>query len=105
MTRGKRLVGLVGQIQVIAVAVRNVTGRQRWSKLAEWLNGVSPHPTTDDAAGVLSGAIPREITLDGRSTLTIRVLPTLGCTQTLARRPRLSSLLATRWQIGGDSPR
>ena len=52
-TRGKRLVGLVGQIQVIAVAVRNVTGRQRWSKLAEWLNGVSPHPTTDDAAGVL----------------------------------------------------
>ena len=52
-TRGKRLVGLVGQIQVIAVAVRKVTGRQRWSKLAEWLNGVSPHPTTDDASGVL----------------------------------------------------
>ena len=37
VTRGKRLVVLVGQKKAVAIAVRNVTGRRRWSKLAEWL--------------------------------------------------------------------
>jgi exodeoxyribonuclease V alpha subunit len=37
ITRGKRLVVLVGQKKAIAIAVRNVSGRRRWSKLAEWL--------------------------------------------------------------------
>jgi exodeoxyribonuclease V alpha subunit len=37
VTRGKRLVVLVGQRKAIAVAVRNVSGRRRWSKLKEWL--------------------------------------------------------------------
>jgi exodeoxyribonuclease V alpha subunit len=37
VTRGKRLVVLVGQKKAIAIAVRNVSGRQRWSKLGEWL--------------------------------------------------------------------
>jgi len=37
VTRGKRLVVLVGQKNAIAIAVRNVSGRRRWSKLAEWL--------------------------------------------------------------------
>ena len=37
VTRGKRLVVLVGQRKAIAIAVRNVSGRRRWSKLAEWL--------------------------------------------------------------------
>ena len=37
VTRGKRLVVLVGQKKAIAVAVRNVTGRRRWSKLRDWL--------------------------------------------------------------------
>jgi exodeoxyribonuclease V alpha subunit len=37
VTRGKRLVVLVGQKKAIAIAVRNVSGRQRWSKLQEWL--------------------------------------------------------------------
>ena len=37
VTRGKRLVVLVGQKKAIAIAVRNVSGRPRWSKLAEWL--------------------------------------------------------------------
>ena len=36
-TRGKRLVVLVGQKKAIAIAVRNVSGRRRWSKLREWL--------------------------------------------------------------------
>ena len=37
VTRGKRLVVLVGQKKAIAIAVRNVSGRRRWSKLKEWL--------------------------------------------------------------------
>jgi exodeoxyribonuclease V alpha subunit len=37
ITRGKRLVILVGQKKAIAIAVRNVAGRRRWSKLDEWL--------------------------------------------------------------------
>jgi exodeoxyribonuclease V alpha subunit len=37
VTRGKRLVVLVGQKKAIAIAVRNVGGRKRWSKLAEWM--------------------------------------------------------------------
>jgi exodeoxyribonuclease V alpha subunit len=37
VTRGKRLVVLVGQKKAIAIAVRNVSGRRRWSKLSEWL--------------------------------------------------------------------
>jgi exodeoxyribonuclease V alpha subunit len=37
VTRGKRLVVLVGQKKAIAIAVRNVSGRRRWSKLDERL--------------------------------------------------------------------
>ena len=37
VTRGKRLVVLVGQKKAIAIAVRNVSGRRRWSKLSDWL--------------------------------------------------------------------
>jgi exodeoxyribonuclease V alpha subunit len=40
ITRGKKLVVLVGQRKAVAIAVKNVSGRQRWSKLDEWL-----HPT------------------------------------------------------------
>jgi len=37
VTRGKRLVVLVGQKKAVAIAVRNVSGRCRWSKLHEYL--------------------------------------------------------------------
>ena len=37
VTRGKKLVVLVGQTKAVAIAVRNVSGRQRWSKLRDWL--------------------------------------------------------------------
>lgn len=37
VTRGKKLVVLVGQSKAVAIAVKNVSGRQRWSKLNEWL--------------------------------------------------------------------
>ena len=37
VTRGKKLVVLVGQKRAVAIAVKNVSGRRRWSKLDEWL--------------------------------------------------------------------
>jgi exodeoxyribonuclease V alpha subunit len=37
VTRGKKLVVLVGQTKAMAMAVRNTAGRRRWSKLDEWL--------------------------------------------------------------------
>ena len=37
VTRGKKLVVLVGQKKAVAILVRNVSGRRRWSKLQEWL--------------------------------------------------------------------
>ena len=37
VTRGKKLVVLVGQPKAVAIAVKNVSGRKRWTKLAEWL--------------------------------------------------------------------
>ena len=37
VTRGKRLVVLIGQRRALAIAVRNGSGRRRWSKLGEWL--------------------------------------------------------------------
>jgi exodeoxyribonuclease V alpha subunit len=46
VTRGKRLVVLVGQRQALAIAVRNHGGRRRWSKLREHL-----------AAGWQTGAV------------------------------------------------
>ena len=41
VTRGKKLVVLVGQKKAVAIAGRNVSGRRRWSKLNEWLRGMS----------------------------------------------------------------
>ncbi len=38
VTRGKKLVVLVGQRKAIAMAVRNGGQRRRWSKLGEWLS-------------------------------------------------------------------
>jgi exodeoxyribonuclease V alpha subunit len=37
LTRGKRLVVLVGQKKALAMAVKNHLGRRRYTKLAEWL--------------------------------------------------------------------
>jgi exodeoxyribonuclease V alpha subunit len=37
VTRGKKLVVLVGQKKAVAIAVKKISGRQRWSKLADWL--------------------------------------------------------------------
>ena len=37
VTRGKRLVVLVGQLKALAIAVKGDRKRRRWSKLREWL--------------------------------------------------------------------
>ncbi len=47
LTRGKRLVVIGGQKKAVAIAVRNVSGRKRWSKLREWL---APGSSADTAA-------------------------------------------------------
>jgi len=39
VTRGKRLVVLVGQRKALAIAVRNQGSRRRWAKLREHLTG------------------------------------------------------------------
>ena len=38
LTRGKRLVVIVGQRKAVAIAVRNAIGRRRWTKLKDWLS-------------------------------------------------------------------
>lgn len=43
ITRGRKLVVLVGQRRALAIAVRNGNARRRRSKLAEWLRGRSAH--------------------------------------------------------------
>ena len=50
ITRGKRLVVLVGQKKAVAIAVRNVSGRRRWSKLDEWLR---PRPLQASQVGAV----------------------------------------------------
>jgi len=37
VTRGKRLVVLLGQLKALAIAVSGARKRRRWSKLREWL--------------------------------------------------------------------
>ena len=51
VTRGKRLVVLVGQKKAVAIAVRNVSGRKRWSKLSKWLR---PKPPVSRQFGMAS---------------------------------------------------
>jgi exodeoxyribonuclease V alpha subunit len=51
VTRGKRLVALVGQRKAVAIAVSNVSGRRRWSKLSEWLR---PNPSVSRQSGIAS---------------------------------------------------
>ena len=41
VTRGKRLVILVGEKKAVAIAVKGVTGRRRIAKLSEWLTATS----------------------------------------------------------------
>ena len=55
VTRGKRLVVLVGQKKAVGIAVRNVSGRRRWSKLDEWLGAEKDQMIGLQAAGAARG--------------------------------------------------
>jgi exodeoxyribonuclease V alpha subunit len=46
VTRGKRLVILVGQKKALAIALRDRTTRRRWSKLRAWLAQPPSPPTS-----------------------------------------------------------
>jgi hypothetical protein len=76
VTRGKRLVVLVGQKKAVAIAVRNAPGRRRWSKLAEWLRPCSPRLAANWRGGLSphhcwrpAGNPRREL---GRSKVSVR---------------------------------
>jgi exodeoxyribonuclease V alpha subunit len=56
VTRGKKLVVLVGQKRAIAIAVRNVSGRRRWSKLAQLAQNRGRFSISQKSAGVISKA-------------------------------------------------
>ena len=45
ITRGKRLVVIVGQRKAMAIAVKGNQTRRRWSKLRDWLHsaGIDRH--------------------------------------------------------------
>ena len=62
LTRGRRLVVLVGQPKAVAIAVKTVSGRRRWSKLREWLGpeagGPMPADTVRRAAGTPGARSP-----------------------------------------------
>ena len=65
VTRSKRLVVLVDQKKAVAIAVRNASGRRRWSKLDEWLADATAGTETGiahDARSLrerpLTGAVP-----------------------------------------------
>ncbi|HEY3382857.1 MAG TPA: ATP-dependent RecD-like DNA helicase [Vicinamibacterales bacterium] len=45
VTRGKRLVVIVGQRKALAIAVSGRQARRRWSKLKEWMQADGPHLT------------------------------------------------------------
>ena len=51
VTRGKKLVVLVGQKKAVAIAVRNLSAWKQWSKLSEWLR---PKPPVSRQFGMAS---------------------------------------------------
>jgi exodeoxyribonuclease V alpha subunit len=59
ITRGKRLVVLVGQKKAIAIAARNVSGRRRWSKLREWLTWAETECSTKSSGFSVTDEQPR----------------------------------------------
>ena len=58
VTRGKRLVVLVGQRKAVAIAVRSVTGRRRWSRLREWMRSAPAEPETGAAGDARRSPAP-----------------------------------------------
>jgi hypothetical protein len=73
VTRGKKLVALVGQKKAVAIAVRNVSGRRRWSKLSGWLTSKE----------VMAGVVAWRGAQDGLDTQHLRELNALRHTRQL----------------------
>jgi hypothetical protein len=57
ITRGKRLVVLVGQKKAVAIAVKNVSGRTRWSKLDEWFQAICQRAGCDRGSVTPTGEL------------------------------------------------
>ena len=56
MTRGKRLVVLIGQRKALAIAVKGAQARKRWSKLRDWLIGTgAPKQRLSDIKSRIEG--------------------------------------------------
>jgi len=62
VTRGKRLVVLVGQVRALAIAVRNGGGRRRWSKLREWLAQGSADPCGPSGSAIKTAPGQADVT-------------------------------------------
>ena len=73
MTRGKRLVVIVGQKRALAMAVRSGEAGRRWSRLKEWLAAVTKRRLgaerargSDAIAFVRGGGKPVRLRQSGR---------------------------------------
>ena len=64
VTRGKRLVVLVGQRKAIAIAVRSASGRRRWSKLREWMRTATAVASSPQAIRAAGGSRSFEAAVD-----------------------------------------
>ena len=64
VTRGKRLVVLVGQRKAIAIAVRATSGRRRWSKLREWMRTATAVASSPQAIRAAGGSRSFEAAVD-----------------------------------------
>jgi exodeoxyribonuclease V alpha subunit len=58
VTRGKRLVVIVGQKKAMAIAVKGAGAKRRWSKLAEWLDDSGMAPNAGPSVGTVRGWRP-----------------------------------------------
>jgi hypothetical protein len=69
VTRGKRLVVLLGQLKALAIAVSGARKRRRWSKLREWLAldaSPEPVPLKPPKRSVVAGGNPSGGSCHGR---------------------------------------
>jgi len=63
VTRGKKLVVLVGQKKAVAIAVKNASNRRQWSKLDEWLKQLPIVPTSKTAKSGGTSVAERDPTI------------------------------------------
>jgi hypothetical protein len=68
VTRGKRLVVLVGQRKALAIAVKGARTRRRWSKLREWLIGCDTPSELKVTPHVAQNTTNRRSAIDRRTT-------------------------------------